>query len=142
MDDLTSAEAFELAAKEADHWQELSATHKCGSYIATAIRGIAKQHAFDLAKARNDAASRPYDGLFQGIVDEVAAKASAERVAKWPTDKIAEYIEEYEFRGDGGDYSPSERERLLIADAIHGVLADDEIVAAIRACAPKESSHG
>jgi hypothetical protein len=58
----------------------------------------------------------------------------AEPVA-WPTERIAEYIEEYELCADEGYYSPSEHERLLIADAIHGLLADDEILADIRACA-------
>jgi hypothetical protein len=31
---------LELAAREADHWQQINTSHKCGTYIATAIRGI------------------------------------------------------------------------------------------------------
>lgn len=42
------------------------------------------------------------------------------------TDSVAEYVREYEFRGDGGDYTPTEGERLLIEDALHGFLADHE----------------
>lgn len=35
-----------------------------------------------------------------------------------------EYIEGYEFRGDTGDYHPSDRERFLITDCAAGLLHD------------------
>jgi hypothetical protein len=52
---------------------------------------------------------------------------------------IDHYIEGYELRdcedGDGnsGDYTPTENERMLITDCIMGLLADDEIMAMIKA---------
>jgi hypothetical protein len=36
-------DALEEAAKEADHWQQINTSHKCGNYIADAIRAIAAQ---------------------------------------------------------------------------------------------------
>jgi hypothetical protein len=68
---------------------------------------------------------------FGALLKEV--QRDAEPVA-WPTERITEYIEEYELCADEGYYSPSEHERLLIADAIHGLLADDEFIAALRPC--------
>lgn len=38
-------------------------------------------------------------------------------------DKVFDYVKEYEFRGDGEDYTPSEHERAMIEDAINGFLA-------------------
>lgn len=35
---------------------------------------------------------------------------------------VREYVDEYEFRGDAGDYQPTERERVLLEDAIAGVV--------------------
>jgi len=44
------------------------------------------------------------------------------------------YISEYELYVDGGnDYTPSEFERHLIEDCIAGLLADDEVIAALGA---------
>lgn len=37
---------------------------------------------------------------------------------------VSAYLDEYEFRGDGGDYAPNEQEFILIEDAIRGVLHD------------------
>ena len=34
------------------------------------------------------------------------------------------YVEEYELCGDGGDYSPNEQERVILTDAIYGVISD------------------
>lgn len=42
-----------------------------------------------------------------------------------PTEaEIDEYIEDYEMRGDGSDYRPTEQERFVIKDAIMGLLAE------------------
>lgn len=41
---------------------------------------------------------------------------------------IKEYIDEYEFRADEGDYSPTEHERLIIYDAIQGLLIDNKFI--------------
>src|SRR5690554_6241206 len=37
---------------------------------------------------------------------------------------VDEYIEGYEFRGDAGDYHPSDKERGLIEDCVAGLLHD------------------
>ena len=39
----------------------------------------------------------------------------------WPD--VREYVGSYELRGDNGDYTPNERERLMIEDAIQGYIA-------------------
>lgn len=43
---------------------------------------------------------------------------------------LAVYIDGYEFGEQG--YVPTDRERLLIADAIHGLTSDEEFMAAFR----------
>jgi hypothetical protein len=35
-----------------------------------------------------------------------------------------EYAENYEFRGDGGDYKPTDAEKLMIEDAITGAIGE------------------
>lgn len=49
---------------------------------------------------------------------------------------VDEYVQEYELRGEDeegrdGVYSPTETERYMIADAIYGLLAEPEFIAAI-----------
>lgn len=44
---------------------------------------------------------------------------------------IDQYIDDYELRGDGGDYTPSQFEKFLIKDAIMGLLVDPEFDAAL-----------
>lgn len=39
---------------------------------------------------------------------------------------INEYVDSYELTGDEGSYTPTETEKLLIKDAIHGLLADTD----------------
>ena len=47
-----------------------------------------------------------------------------------------QYVEGYELRdaedanGNAGDYTPSERERMLIQDAVHGLIAGDDFLTA------------
>jgi hypothetical protein len=36
---------------------------------------------------------------------------------------VEDYVRDYEFRGEGGDYKPTEAEQEVLIDAIHGVLA-------------------
>lgn len=40
------------------------------------------------------------------------------------TDTVREYVNSYELCGDDGDYTPNEREQLMIEDAIHGYIAE------------------
>jgi hypothetical protein len=41
-------------------------------------------------------------------------------------------LDAYEFRGDGGDYTPDEQERALMLDFVNGLICDDEF---LRLCA-------
>ncbi|MFC5374020.1 hypothetical protein ACFPIF_15760 [Brevundimonas faecalis] len=43
---------------------------------------------------------------------------------------VEEYVEGYEFAGDEGFYTPTEDERTLLIDAIHGVLSELSLAAA------------
>ncbi|AXQ68230.1 hypothetical protein HOT99_gp026 [Caulobacter phage CcrBL10] len=37
---------------------------------------------------------------------------------------VHDYLEGYEFRGDAGDYTPTEQEKVLLEDALHGFIAE------------------
>ncbi len=37
---------------------------------------------------------------------------------------VEEYVADYEFRADEGSYSPTENERVLLIDAIHGAFSE------------------
>jgi hypothetical protein len=40
------------------------------------------------------------------------------------TDRVADYVDNYEFRGDDGDYAPNDSERVLLEDALNGFVVD------------------
>jgi hypothetical protein len=72
-----------------------------------------------------------------------------EREEQMLAGKVADYVANYEFRGDEGDHAPSDGERALIEDAIQGFLADSvdpklqrlcEALRAIRAGYPSNSN--
>ena len=44
------------------------------------------------------------------------------------TEYIEEYVEEYELRGDSGDYYPTKQEKFLIKDVIFGLIEEEEFV--------------
>lgn len=46
---------------------------------------------------------------------------------------IEEYIDGYTFEGDNGYHQPTGAERILIMDAIQGMLVDDDFITANRA---------
>ena len=46
---------------------------------------------------------------------------------------VEDYVDGYELRDDPACHTPNEMERLLISDAIHGLLADDEFMALLAA---------
>lgn len=46
---------------------------------------------------------------------------------------VREYLEGYELRGDGGDHTPTEFEAALIADAVAGLIGEDEFVRCLHA---------
>lgn len=48
------------------------------------------------------------------------------------TRHINEYIADYTLDEDSGSYTPTEQERLLIEDAIMGLLADEEFLKLLR----------
>ena len=52
-------------------------------------------------------------------------------------DYIKEYIDEYEVRGDAGDYQPSETERFVALDIIMGLIDEDKFMNPIRQDAVK-----
>jgi hypothetical protein len=56
---------------------------------------------------------------------------------------IEDYLESYEFRGDVGDYTPSETEMMLITDAACGLLEDDAFNEAYtsRILAKQQAAH-
>ena len=54
--------------------------------------------------------------------------------------RISEFVGEYEMLGEDGQgrdgcYTPNEHERALILDAMHGLLADDELITLLRSVA-------
>lgn len=49
-----------------------------------------------------------------------------------------EYVEGYEFRGDEGDYQPTEQERFLIQDCVAGLM--DEVHQMLKRAAPQQGS--
>lgn len=46
---------------------------------------------------------------------------------------VCEYLEGYELRGDGGDHEPTEFEVTLIADAVAGLIGEDEFIRRLHA---------
>jgi hypothetical protein len=59
---------------------------------------------------------------------------------------VEDYVRDYEFRGEGGDYKPTEGEQEMLVDAIHGALTQrlpqmtistEMIEAGARAIAPE-----
>lgn len=78
-----------------------------------------------LIKAMDNAAAQKL--VHDDVIPFPSAPAAQPAI---PTDRleqiIDEYIANYEFRGDGGDYAPNERERFLMKDAFMGLLADDD----------------
>jgi hypothetical protein len=89
--------------------------------------------------------------ISSALVDEIRASLAVETSAEPATDcsklgsdeplvvaigavqKYAdEYVDEYELAGDSGDYTPSDHQRLLIADAINGLIADEDFLRLVR----------
>lgn len=77
------------------------------------------------------------------IADVLAACQRVEQLAD-------QFVDGYEFDGgDGGVYTPNEHERMLIGDAVAGLISDAEILGAIRdwriavdLCAAFQSEEG
>lgn len=42
------------------------------------------------------------------------------------------YTEEYVLEGDSGTYTPNDQERMLITDAINGLIADEDFLRLVR----------
>lgn len=53
-------------------------------------------------------------------------------------DRLTEYLDGYEWRGDDGDYTPNEHERLLIEDALRGWISEEHLIAQARARIDRE----
>jgi len=56
-------------------------------------------------------------------------------------ERLNAYIADYEFRGDTA-YRPTDNERALIEDALHGWLAEEEDLAAARQIAALTQPNG
>jgi hypothetical protein len=41
---------------------------------------------------------------------------------------MAKFLSSYQLRGDRENYTPSERDKLLVEDAVRGLLEDDQFV--------------
>lgn len=101
------------------------------------------------ARCRGAFSGMPWDTLCPSCWEEKLKKESAERRAPAPANGDArkpdfaraevvlqDYVADYEMRGedpDGRDaiYTPTDGERLLIIDAIRGLLAEPEFIAAL-----------
>ena len=95
-----------------------------------------------------------WDTLCPSCWEESLRKDSAARRARVGSDTrkpdfaraeqvMEDYVADYEMHGEdslGQDaiYIPTERERMLIVDAIHGLLAEPEFVAALSASQQKD----
>lgn len=44
-------------------------------------------------------------------------------------ERLREYLDGYEFRGDDGDFSPNEWTRVLIEDALRGWMSEEDLIA-------------
>lgn len=80
--------------------------------------------------------------IWRFIAKRLSAPVSAEPI-NWPAveGRISDFVGEYEMVGEDGQgregyYIPNEHERALIVDAIHGLLADSEVMALLRPAAP------
>lgn len=84
-----------------------------------------------LAKA-NEIITNLYEAIARTEAERDAAPADANRKRIEITERVIdEYAEDYEFTdGDTGYYIPTERERVLLADFGHGLMA--EIDAAVQ----------
>lgn len=70
-----------------------------------------------------------------------AAPAAPAQPTNWPAVEsiVEQYVSDYEMEGDSGGHVPSADERALIADAIHGLLAEPGFVAALAVTAPAQA---
>lgn len=81
----------------------------------------------------------------QRVMQALAASQSSQPVINWLAvqEAIKEYVAGYEMIGEDeygrdGVYSPTEMERAIIEDAIHGLLADTEFLDALRPIPPED----
>lgn len=89
------------------------------------------------ATAHTDHPLRHFDRTCPACVaDEARADTHGDAVYK----AISAYVADYDFRGDDGDHTPTEGERILIEDAIMGLLADDDFLSAFKALHHSPSS--
>jgi hypothetical protein len=102
------------AAAEGLHWCQW-----CGEGVTTFCRGALTPCPKGLAKATASGV--------MGMDD--AQRAEQRKAAAGALDAhVAEYLGGYELRGDGGDHTPTEFEAALIADAVAGLIGDDEFI--------------
>lgn len=76
-------------------------------------------------QARTDAHNARIDRILSALTEPAPAVDRSEAI-KAEEARLREYLADYEFRGDNGDYTPNEQERTLIEDALRGWLAEEE----------------
>lgn len=59
--------------------------------------------------------------IIQDLADREEGGAAQQAIIAFD---VEEYVEGYEFRGEEGGYMPTEDERALLTDAIHGVISE------------------
>jgi hypothetical protein len=68
----------------------------------------------------------------EAMTNPSSSEANSEEVMERNADKVnkalQEYLGGYELRADEGDHTPTDFERLLIEDAIQGLMVEDEFV--------------
>jgi hypothetical protein len=77
----------------------------------------------------------PRCDLESRIDAHLASQPDCVAVPDWDaiSEYIKEYVADYIMEGDEGCYTPNEQERFILEDGIHGILADDEFLAKLRA---------
>jgi hypothetical protein len=81
------------------------------------LRGMAREYMETMDEAQADVLIRAAKALEEA---RHPAPATADKLRAFD---VEGYVEDYEFRGDEGDYTPTEDEKGLLIDAIHSVLA-------------------
>ena len=115
-------------AKNEEYWRE-RATKAEESIAALRSEPVYQQDALDMADNRADAR---HNKLNIDSVEPVAGQLSAEQDYKsvWKPDEleriIDQYVKHYELNDGESTYDPSDEERIVIKDAIMGLLVDRE----------------
>jgi hypothetical protein len=113
---------------------------------AEKIRRTLQEIAPMLAQAGDAVSDRPKFALSQEFVDRIQSEQSydspdvigADISHCSPIMQVLEnYFDEYEFRFDDGVYTPNADERMLIKDAVYGLIEDEDFLRVITLKCPR-----